>query len=167
MKTNVTIFMLMLTLSMGAQVRFGEKENFIVSVYVDPGASQKEKGLDIGADIEYRGTVYSKLGVESFAELPGNYFDIHAAVGPRITIGEKERLSIYSGLRGGVVYRYSNPNPILGFEFGTDYTFNNGLLVGINASTMKRGDVEKLYNESEFWRGNFYLRIGYSWNWKN
>lgn len=157
----------MVSAVVNAQVGFGRTEGFAASLYIDPGASQKENGLDIGADIEYQGAIYAKLGVESFEALPGNYFDIHAAVGPRITIGQQERISIYAGLRGGVVYRYANPNPILGFEFGTDYVFKGGLFIGLNASTMKRGDIEKLYNESDFWRGNFYARIGYKWNWKN
>lgn len=156
----------MISTAVNAQFRFGDAENFAVSIYVDPGASEKEQGLDIGADVEYRGAIYAKAGIESFEALPGNYFDIHAAVGPRITIGSKENLSIYSGIRGGVVYRYGNPNPILGFEFGTDYTFPGGLLIGLNASTMKRGDVEKLYGKEDFWRGNFYIRIGYKWDWR-
>lgn len=157
----------MISAAVNAQVRFGDVENFAVSVYVDPGASQKEKGLDIGIDIEYQGPIYAKIGVESFEQLPGNYFDVHAAVGPRFTIGRNERLAIYTGLRGGVVYRYGAPNPILGFEFGTEYTFPSGILIGLNASTIKRGDVEKLYNEEDFWRGNFYVKVGYKWDWKN
>lgn len=167
LKIAIAIVLLMNVAVATAQLRFGEVESFAASLYVDPGASIKENGLDIGADIEYRGAVYAKVGVESFADLPGNYFDIHAGVGPRITIGKEENLSVYAGLRGGVVYRYSNPNPLLGFEFGSDYTFPGGIFVGANASTIRRGDVEKLYGEEDFWRGNFYIRIGYTWNWKD
>src|SRR5690554_2405905 len=112
MKTNVTplkfaiaLALLMTTNFATAQFRFGEVDSFAASLYVDPGASIKENGLDIGIDIEYNGAIFARAGFESFADLPGNYSDIHAAVGPRFTIGEKERLALYTGFRGGVVWR--------------------------------------------------------------
>ena len=82
MKTKVTLFkitiaivLLMNVTFVTAQFRFGEAESFAASLYVDPGASIKESGLDIGIDIEYNGPIFVRAGFESFAELPGGYFD--------------------------------------------------------------------------------------------
>lgn len=162
----LAIALLLNVYAVNAQLRFGNEESFAVSVYADPGASIKENGLDIGADIEYRGAVYVKAGFESFAELPGNYFDVHGAVGPRFTIGERERIQFYAGGRIGVAFRNGAPNAIGGFEGGVDYTFPGGVFVGVNGSYIYRGDM-KAMQWPEIWRENFYLRIGYTWNWKN
>ena len=168
-KTILTIIILIVLLlnvyKVNAQIRFGDKESFATSIYLDPVASVKEKGLDIGADIEYRGFLLVKAGIESFEELEGGYFDIHGVIAPRFTIGQMERLSLYAGLRLGVVFRYSQPNPIMGFEGGIDYVFPSGLLIGVNASYMRRGDIEAIYRLENFWRENGYVRIGYSWDW--
>src|SRR5690606_12393911 len=166
LKIAIAIVLLMNVTLVTAQFRFGDAEGFAASLYVDPGASIKEKGLDIGADIEYQGAVFVKAGIESFAELPGNYFDIHAAVGPRFTIGEKERITLYTGLRGGIVWRNGAHNPIGGFEGGIDYLLPSGIFVGVNGSYIYRGDM-KAMQWPEIWRENFYLRIGYKWDWKN
>jgi hypothetical protein len=151
---------------MNGQLRFGDAEGFAASLYLDPGASAKENGLDIGIDIEYQGAIYAKAGIESFAELPGNYFDLHAAVGPRFTIGNREAISFYTGFRGGVVFRNGANNPIAGVEGGVDYVFPSGIFAGVNGSYIYRGDM-KAMGWPEIWRENFYLRIGYKWNWKN
>lgn len=166
MKKIFTIIALLALTVATAQFRFGEKESFAASIYVDPQASFNSNGLDIGADIEYRGAIFAKAGIESFADLPGGYFDFHGAVGPRFTFGRLERLSIYAGGRVGVVFRNGATNPIGGFEGGIDYVFNNGLLLGINGSYIYRGDM-KAMQWPEIWRENFYLKIGYSWDWKN
>src|SRR5690554_5719575 len=115
LKIAIAIVLLMNVAVATAQLRFGEVESFAASLYVDPGASIKEKGIDIGMDIEYNGAIFVKAGIESFAELPGNYFDIHAAVGPRFTIGKKERIALYAGVRGGVAWRNGANNAIGGF----------------------------------------------------
>lgn len=114
LRITIAVVLLMNVAKVTAQFRFGEVESFAASIYVDPGASLKENGLDIGMDIEYNGAVFIRAGFESFAELPGNYFDVHAAVGPRFTIGEKERLALYIGGRGGVVWRNGASNAIGG-----------------------------------------------------
>lgn len=169
METKVTILATVVALLMNvadatAQFRFGEKESFAFSTYVDPGASIKENGLDIGLDIEYKSFIYAKAGVESFAQLPGGYFDIHGAVGPRFTFGHFENLAAYAGGRAGVVFRNGAPNPIAGFEAGLEYTFNSGFLLGINGSYMYRGDMKSM-QWPEIWRENFYVKFGYSWDW--
>lgn len=165
MKKAILILTIIISAVVNAQVGFGRTEGFAASLYIDPGASQKENGLDIGADIEYQGAIYAKIGVESFEALPGGYFDIHGAVGPRITIGQQERLSLYAGLRGGVVLRNGATNAIGGFEGGIDYVFPSGLFLGLNGSYIYRGDM-KAMQWPEIWRENFYVRIGYKWNWR-
>jgi len=173
MKTNVTILkmaiaivLLMNATFVTAQFRLGKTESFAASLYVDPGASIKESGLDIGIDIEYNGPVYVRAGFESFAELPGGYFDVHGSLGPRFTIGEKERIAMYLGGRVGVAWRNgAGGNAIGGFEGGAEYTFPSGIFLGVNGSYMYRGDM-KAMQWPEIWRENFYLKFGYRWNWR-
>lgn len=162
-KLSLTVALLF-TLVATSQIQFGEKESFTFSVYVDPFASIKENGLDIGADIEYKGFIYAKAGIESFADLPGGYFDIHGGFGPRLTIGRFEQLAIYAGGRAGVVIRNGSSNPIAGFEGGIDHVFKGGLLIGLSASYMYRSDM-KAMGWNEIWRENGYIKIGYSWDW--
>ncbi|MEO0166763.1 MAG: hypothetical protein ABIL39_11575 [candidate division WOR-3 bacterium] len=164
MKTLTTLLILLVTSVTIGQVQFGKKESFAFSAYVDPNASIKENGLDIGIDIEYRGAMYAKFGIESFAQLPGGYFDIHGGYGLRLTYGHFENLATYAGGRMGVAFRNGAPNPIAGFEGGVDYTFDSGLLIGINGSYIFRGDMKSM-GWDEIWRENFYIRVGYSWDW--
>jgi len=173
MKTKVTfliiataVVLLMNVQLVTAQFRLGQTESFAVSLYVDPGASHKEKGLDIGADIEYNGPIYARAGFESFEALPGGYFDIHGAVGPRFTIGSQERIALYIGGRVGVAWRNgAHGNAIGGAEGGAEYTFPSGIFLGVNGSYMYRGDM-KAMQWPEIWRENFYIKIGYRWNWR-
>ena len=155
---------LLFTLVATSQIQLGKKETFAFITYVDPAASIKENGLDFGIDIEYRGKMYAKFGIESFAALDGNYKDVHGGFGIRLTQGQAEQLAGYAGLRVGLAGRNEAANAIAGFEAGIDYVFNNGLLIGLNASYMYRGDM-KAMGWDEIWRENGYIRIGYSWDW--
>ena len=163
MKTLTTLLILLVTSVTIGQVQFGKKESFAFSGYIDPSASIKEKGLNIGLDIEYKGAMYAKFGIESFAQLPGGYFDIHGGYGLRLTYGHFENLATYLGARMGVAFRNGAPNPIAGVEGGIDYTFENGFLLGVNGSYMYRGD-QKAFQLPAIWRENFYIKIGYSWD---
>lgn len=164
LKNAIAIVLLMNVTFVTAQFRFGDAEAFAASLYVDPGASLKEKGLDIGIDIEYDGAVFVKAGFESFEALQGGYFDVHGAVGPRFTIGREERLALYIGGRVGVAWRNgAHGNAIGGAEGGAEYTFPSGIFVGVNGSYIYRGDM-KAMQWPEIWRENFYLKVGYRWN---
>ena len=167
LKITIAIVLLMNVTVVTAQFRFGETEGFAVSLYVDPAASWKEKGLDIGADIEYHGPVLVRAGFESFEALPGGYFDVHGSVGPRFTIGAEERIVLYLAGRIGVAWRNGAAgNAIGGAEGGAEYIFPSGIVVGVNGSYIYRGDM-KAMQWPEIWRENFYLKIGYRWNWRN
>jgi len=57
-----TLLFLLLSLTTVAQSNFrlNKTDSFNFAVVVDPNASIKEQGLNIGAEIEYNGTVYTR-----------------------------------------------------------------------------------------------------------
>jgi hypothetical protein len=50
-----------------------DSEDFTLSLITDPRASFKEGGLFIGAEIEYSGAVYTRVGISNFAVLKDGY----------------------------------------------------------------------------------------------
>ena len=67
MKTK--ILMLLLSGSLSAQFRLADTEYFTTAVVVDPNASIKENGLNIGAEVEYAGKIYARASVTLFFSL--------------------------------------------------------------------------------------------------
>ena len=50
-------------------LKLNKIEFFTLSTSVDPTSSFKEKGIDFVAEIEYAGSIYVKIGIESFSVL--------------------------------------------------------------------------------------------------
>jgi len=151
-----------------AQPHFGTKEYFTGSVYVDPGGSIKEKGLDFGADIglvSYGG--YVKAGFQSFDALEGGYYDIAGAGGLNLNWGTFEEFRTYAGIRLGLINRGykdgdSHVYPLFGTEAGVDYFLNEKLFVGAGLSYDWREDF--LYSGAEpEYQGSGKVKIGITW----
>lgn len=161
MRNRLTLLLLLLSLTVSAQFKFNDVEYFTVSTFMDPSASVKEKGLDIGVELEYVGFIYAKVGFESFSALKGGYFDGHGAVGVNLMYNDKWRN--YTGIRLAIVKRNGATNPLFGIEGGIDYNIADNLFLGLRATYDYRGDA-KAFGWDEFWRASGFIRLGYKWD---
>jgi len=139
--------------------RLNKVDSFNFSIVVDPSASIEKSGLNIGAEIEYNGTIYTRASITYFSSLKGGYLDFIGAAGVNFTSGMWEQFRYYSGLRAGIITRESNGYPTLGIECGIDYVIGS-LVLGIRATRDKRSDFE-FYNESSEMRGSGFVKIGF------
>lgn len=156
MKAKVTIF-LMLSWGLASAQPFGlPEERAVLSVFVDPGASVKENGLDIGFEFGYEGVIYAKLQFENFDALQGGYTSFGAAVGGNIQQGKFRE---YLGIRGAKVWRNGSSNPIIGFEGGIDYWLDSQFAVGLRATADWREDMELLELDTAIWRVSGFVKL--------
>jgi hypothetical protein len=144
---------------------FNQYEEATATIAVDPGASYKEKGLDIVGEIEYSGTVYAKAGFESFSALQGGYWDIHGSFGINFLHNENSPFRIYTGIRLARVARAGSFKPIFGQEIGVDYNLSENCFIGTRFTKDKRYDQEILGWDAQTVNSVF-VRIGYKWNLK-
>ena len=165
MKNQNTILILIVILALICGVanaqsnfRLNKVDSFNFSVVIDPSASIKESGLNIGAEIEYNGTIYTRASVSTFAALKGGYVDFIGAAGLNFTSGMWEQIRYYAGLRAGVISRSGNGYPTMGVECGIDYVIGS-LVLGIRATRDKRGDFE-FYGEPIEMRNSGFIKIG-------
>lgn len=154
---------LLLSYSCCAQgFRLNKTDSFNFGVVVDPYATIKEHGLNIGAEIEYVGTVYTRASITSFASLNGGYLDFIGAFGVNFTSGMWEKFRYYGGGRLGFISRSSNTYPTAGIEAGIDYLLTESVFIGIRTTYDKRSDFE-FYGEPSEMRGSGYIKLGYKW----
>lgn len=139
--------------------RLNKVDSFNFAIVIDPSASIQESGLNIGAEIEYIGSIYTRVSVTSFSSLEGGYLDFVGTVGINFTSGYFEQFRYYAGVRGGIIVRESNGYPTMGIECGIDYTIGR-LVLGIRATRDRRGDFE-FYNESPEMRNSGFVKIGW------
>lgn len=156
-----TILFLLLSLTTLAQSNFrlNKTDSFNLAIVVDPSASIEKNGLNIGAEIEYNGSVYTRASVTSFSSLKGGYLDLVGAAGINFTSGMWEQLRYYAGFRAGFIVRESNGYPTAGIECGIDYVINEKLVLGIRATRDKRGDFA-FYGEAPEMRNSGFIKIG-------
>jgi len=156
-----TILFLLLSLTTVAQSNFrlNKTDSFNLAIVIDPSASIEKNGLNIGAEIEYNGTVYTRASITSFSSLKGGYLDLVGAAGINFTSGLWEQFRYYAGLRGGFIVRESNGYPTAGIECGIDYVINEKWVLGIRATRDKRGDF-KFYGEEPEMRNSGFIKIG-------
>ena len=160
MKTIIS-FLLITSFSFAQSgFRINKKETFNVSVVVDPTASMKERGLNIGASIEYSGTIYTRASITSFAKLHGGYTDLTGSIGLNFTSGYWEKIRYYLGGRLGVIKREKNTYPTAGIEAGMNVDLGEVVFVGIRGTYDKRGDF-KFYDAPSEMRGSTFLVIGF------
>lgn len=138
--------------------RINKVETFNLAIVIDPSASIEKKGLNIGAEIEYSGTVYTRASITSFSSLEGGYLDFVGAAGINFTSGYFEQFRYYAGVRGGIIVRESNGYPTAGIECGIDYTIGRWVL-GLRVTRDRRGDFE-FYGEEPEMRNSGGVKIG-------
>lgn len=139
--------------------RLNKVDSFNFAMVIDPSASIEKKGLNIGAEIEYIGTVYTRASITSFTALNGGYLDLVGAAGLNFTSGYFEQFRYYAGGRLGIIRRGGNGYPTAGIECGIDYTIGN-MVLGIRATRDRRGDFE-FYNESPEMRNSGFIKVGF------
>lgn len=138
--------------------QFKDTENFTVSTIIDPRASITEKGLFIGAEIEYSGTVYTRVGVANFQVLKDGYTELIGAIGLNFTSGYFERIRYYTGIRLGVIKR-KRANATAGLEAGIDFKIGEKAFIGLRTSYDYRSDFQ-FYDYPNQMRGSGFIRIG-------
>lgn len=143
-----------------SQFRLNRTDTFNLAVVIDPSASIKENGFNIGAELEYVGSVYTRASITSFSTLNGGYLDFIGAVGVNFTSGMWEEFRYYAGLRAGIIARESNGYPTAGIEAGIDYVINEKWVIGIRATRDKRGDFS-FYGEEPEMRNSGFVKIGW------
>ena len=161
MKKILCIGLLLAGVVVNAQIFNSPKETLDVAVFVDPIASEKEGGLDIGMEAGYRGVIYAKAQLENFAVLEGGYTSFGFAVGD---VFEQGKISEYIGLRGALVWRDGAKNPILGFEGGIDFELGNGLRAGLRATYDWREDMNLLDSGTAEWRFSGFIKVSKSFD---
>ncbi len=137
--------------------RLNKAEYFAASIVIDPRASIKEKGLNIGAEIEYVGSVYVKASVTNFAVLKDNYTDIIGSAGLSFTSGYFEKVRYYVGARSGIIKR-AVIYPTLGVECGIDIMITDSAFIGLRSTYDRRGDAK--YYEGNEWVYSGFIKIG-------
>lgn len=151
------IILLLISNFVSAQFKVNDETSTNISVLVDPSASLKEKGLNIGAEINYREDgLYLHTGIQSFAVLPGNYLDWTTGIGIKFKYND---FNPYIGGRLGFIKRgKENPYSTYGAEAGIDYTLGK-FLVGLRSTYDLRNDF-KYYGANSDWRFSTFVKIG-------
>lgn len=165
MKINILLFLFSAIGFAQSEFRFNKKEIFTITATVDPVASFKEKGIDFVSELEYSGTIYAKVGIESFEALYGGYKDIHSALGLNFTSGMYEEFRYYGGIRLAKVHRGDSSRPLFGQELGIDYNLSDNLFIGLRFTRDKRTDQE-IFNWKPEIKYSSFIRIGYKWDCK-
>ena len=147
--------------------RINKTESFTISTSIDPSASIGENGLDIVGEIEYSGSIYTKLGFEHFPAMYKGYTDIHAAIGINFTSGYFDSVRYYAGIRTACVFRDSGYGINYGLESGIDYNLTDNLFVGIRATYDYRLEQKAIFGWEPEMKFSGFLRIGYKWKFKN
>lgn len=166
MKKILTVILLVnVFLNFGQNIKFNNKEYFTLSTSIDPSSSIKEKGLDILAEIEYVGLIYTKFGFESFSVLKGGYTDIHGALGINLTSGYFEKIRYYGGFRSSMIFRNRSYAWNPGLELGFDYQLSDNFFIGLRSTLDRRNDQKiqdySLKPENQI---SGFIRLGYRWD---
>lgn len=135
-----------------------ETEDFTLSTIIDPGASIKKGGLFIGAEIEYSGTIYTRVGIANFQVLKDGYTELIGGIGLNFTSGYFDRIRYYTGVRLGVIKRKA-ANATAGLEAGIDFKIGEKAFIGLRTSYDYRSDFE-FYDYPNQMIGSGYIRIG-------
>lgn len=138
--------------------RLNDKEFFVVSIVLDPNASIKEHGLNIGAEIEYVGAIYTKLSVTSFAVLQDGYIDTTGSLGLSFTSGYFNKVRYYTGGRLGLIHRKAT-YPTAGVEAGIDVMLSDRIFAGVRSTYDYRSDFE-FYDWHNEMRYSGFIRLG-------
>lgn len=162
MKKLLIIVFLMSGICSAQSFRLNTTDSFNFSVVVDPMASIEESGLNIGAEINYVGTVYTRASITHFAKLKDGYTDVIGAFGIVFTSGYFEQTQYYLGGRLGVIIREA-ANATAGLEAGIDRKITDNIVLGIRGTYDYRSDFE-FYGAPNAMQYSTFVKIGYCWN---
>lgn len=168
MRKTALLLCLMIQLSMSAQfIKPFEKITTNISLVVDPSASYKEKGLNVGAEINYtENSLYLHSGVQIFPILEGGYVDFTTAIGKAYKIGYFDNIKAYAGGRIGFIWRDNpKPYPTFGAEIGVDYNLTKDVVIGVRNTYDYRGDFKYWGGTPEF-VFSFFGKVGYILNFR-
>lgn len=142
-KINKTMKKLLLSAFLTIGMMVNAQDKFNVSVYVDPAASIKEKGIDFGAEIEYHNkSIYTKAGFQNFSVLQGGYTDIAGGIGLNKRIGIFEKFRVFGGVRLGFIFRGDYTYPLAGIEAGFDVKLNEKVFLRYRGTGDYRSDFK-------------------------
>ena len=168
MRKTYLLLCLMMCLNISAQfIKPFERTTTNISIVIDPYATYKEGGLNIGAEINYtENSLYIHSGVQTFTVLSEGYVDFTTALGKAYKIGYFDKIKTYVGGRLGFIWRES-PVPYITFgaEAGIDYNLTDNFIIGVRSSYDYRGDF-KYWKTSPDFRFNSFLKIGYIINFR-
>jgi hypothetical protein len=136
--------------------------DFSAAVVIDPYASYKEKGLNIGVELDLQCyPIYIRPSLTNFAALEDGYTDFTLALGPNFALGRFNQIRYYSGIRMGLIWREGAvPHPTAGFEAGINYQpFNKKIYYGLRATYDRRGDSE--FYDGPKWRESGFILVGF------
>jgi len=165
MKKTLSLLLLLFTISVFSQskVRVNDKEHFNAYLIVDPYASYKEKGLNIGAGVEYVGFIYVGASTTTFPVLKDGYTELIGSIGLPLTYGYDSGFIAYVGIRGGVIKR-AVIHPTFGLEGGFNIDLDSddekGLYLGLKATYIYRSDFE-FYDYPNGYRPSGFIVIGF------
>lgn len=161
MKKLITL-LLITSLSYSQDIRLGDTETFNISILTDARASIKEKGINIGGEIELvSNAIYVRSGIQTFGVFQGGYVDWTTAGGINLKWGYFDDFRFYSGGRLGFIWRGGNSYPTAGAEAGLDYNFNSGFILGLRGTYDYRSDFEYWGNNKSEMRASTFIKIGW------
>lgn len=151
------LILLATTVSLQAQFRINTTEFQQISLVMDPYASYKENGLNIGLEIENVRMLYERFSITNFSALNNGYTDLIGALGLSFTRGIWEKTRFYAGGRLGVIIR-NGTHPTAGIECGIDTNLWEAMSIGLRATRDYRSDME--FNDGvNQWRNSGYIRL--------
>lgn len=138
--------------------RLNDKRDFNAYLIVDPNASFKENGLNIGAGIEYMEYVYVGASITTFPALKDGYTEFIGSFGLPFTSGYFGNVKYYVGLRGGVINR-ARTYPTGGFEGGINVRVFENVSIGLKTTYIYRSDFTFYDYPNEFRASGFVVII--------
>lgn len=107
------------------QAQFVKKEYTQLSAWVDPVATVKESGPQLGVDIQkIMRWGWVSASVSHFGKLEPSYTDFVASGGINFNLFNFEPLRYYTGPRLGFMFRGGHGYPLAGGVIGADWTIS-------------------------------------------
>ncbi len=157
MKKLILLFFISnVAFSQGFRINDTKEANFYV--IVDPNASIKENGLNIGIGIEHMEKVYVGASVTNFAVLKDGYTEVIGSFGVPFTSGHFSKTKYYIGLRAGYIFRKAT-YPTAGLEAGINQKITEKISIGVKITYIYRSDFEFYDFPNEFRPSGFGVLI--------
>ena len=150
------LFALLICQYASSQISMGEVKHKQINIILDPYASYKEKGINIGGEFEYvSDAIYLKAGTTLFPGLEPIYIDAYVGGGVNFKYGHFDKFRMFTGIKVGYIYRESAPTlyPIFGIEAGMSHELSESVSIGAKMSYDNRQDA-KFWDDqlNSYWR---------------